>query len=160
MEAVIPHAAEDAVIVCDDRSCESHVHVTPPAIRRPSVYVIVGDVHTSRIAHAFVNGDDLAVVAVVGMVDPRELDRVELTHIDAHDAYGTQMPVLQRCVIAAVAEAVVHGIDIHSGVNHLSEKCEERLSDAVVAEVKVLKIYTPPRFAYVGKHEVELLAAC
>ena len=59
------------------------VHVAPLSHFLRTGDVIVGHVHSARIGNLSVNYDNLAVVAVEHMVNPREAYRVELVNLNA-----------------------------------------------------------------------------
>ena len=91
---LVPHSEENALQITYCISFDAHVHIVPLPYFRPPGDVIVGDVHTTGISYFPVNYYNLPVVAVHGMIDPRECNRVEFHNFNTSVTDCFQMVLL------------------------------------------------------------------
>ncbi len=134
----VPYSEEDGLQVVDGIALDAAVHVAPFTHLFRTFYIIVGHVHATRIAYPSVDDHYLAVVTSIDVVDPGEADRRVLDNLNAVVAQGLQVVLLQRLVVAVVAEAVEHRPDLDTLLALLAQQVEEQRRDGVVAEVEVL----------------------
>ena len=111
---LIPHRQEDTLQIAYRISFYVHVYIVPFTDFGQTVDVIVGNVHSACITDFPVDDDNLAVVAVHGVVDIRKGDRVEFDNFDAACLYRLQMTLFQRLVVRPVTERIEHGTHFYT----------------------------------------------
>ena len=154
---LLPYLHEDALQRVDLVAFYAAVHVAPRAHLLRAIDVVVGNVHATGIGNLSVDDDDFAVVAAEDVVNPREVQRVELVDLDALAAQFADMAVLQRSVVGGVAESIVECSHLYALCRLLGQQVEEQHGDGVVAEVEILQVDAAARFADGLEHVVELL---
>lgn len=88
---LLPEADKDVLQLIHRRSFNAAVHVAPFTHLLGAYKVVVGHVHTSRIAYLPVDDHNLTVVAGPDVVHPRKTDGVELVDLDAVFVEGFQV---------------------------------------------------------------------
>ena len=110
----VPCGEENALQVAYGVSLYAEVHVMPLSYLGQTVQIVVGYVHAACITYAAVNDHYLTMVAVEGVVYPRESDGVEFHQLDTSFADSFHVAVAQRTVVRPVAESVEHGAHLHT----------------------------------------------
>ena len=80
---LLPYLHEDSLQRVDLVAFDAAVHVAPRAHLLRAIDVVVGDVHATGIGNLSVDDDDFAMVAAEDVVNPWEVQRVELIDLDA-----------------------------------------------------------------------------
>ena len=123
---LVPHPQEDALQRVHFFPFNAAVHVAPSAHLLRSFYIIVGNVHPSRVCHLAVDYDNLSVVAVEHMVNPGKAQWVELVDFNAMFSEFHQMFLLQRTVVGVISEAVEQSTHLHSLLSFLCQDVKEQ----------------------------------
>ena len=133
------------------------MHVVPFTDHFRTFYIIVGNVHATRIGYLSIDDHDLAVVTVEDRIDPRELHRLVFVDFDASFPDALDMFLQEGLVVGGIAETIKEGTYLHAFLDLLAEEVEEKTSDAVVSEVKVFEMHTTLSLSNRLKQVVKLL---
>ena len=133
------------------------MHVVPFTDHFRTFYIIVGNVHATRIGYLSIDDHDLAVVTVEDRIDPRELHRLVFVDFDASFPDVLDMFLQEGLVVGGITETIKEGTYLHAFLDLLAEEVEEKTSDAVVSEVKVFEMHTTLSLSNRLKQVVKLL---
>ena len=136
----VPEIDEHALQPSHSIALYAQMQVAPLAKLGFALDVVVGHIHAARIGHHAVNDDNLAMVAVEGMVNPGEPYGVELIDFDANVAQGVKVAMLERAIVGPVAPPIEDGAHLHALGCLARKEAKELLGDGVVAEVEIFQV--------------------
>ena len=97
------------------------------------------------------------MVAMVGVIDPGELDGVELLNLNAQCTDSAQVTVLQRRIITRIAKAIEHGSHLNAFLGLLAKQLKQSKTDAVVPEVEIFEMNVVLGLSDCGEHRRKLI---
>ena len=116
------------------------MHIAPCSYLRGAVDIIVRNIHAADESNAVVDDNNLSVVTMHHVVNPRETDRVEHLYLDTMLTHMLEMFFLQRAVITLVSKGVEQCTHLHAAVSLLFKEMEESITDAVITEIEVFEV--------------------
>ena len=155
----VPYPEEDGLQLVDGVAFDAAMHVAPFTHLFRTFNIIVGHIHAAGIGYLTVDDHNLAVVAAIDVVDPREADGGVLYDVDAVVAQRLEVVLLQRLVVGVVAKTVEHGPDLDTLLALFAQDVEQQRGDAVVAEVEILQVDAALSLPDGAEHVVKLLLA-
>lgn len=129
---------------------------TPVSELGLSFYIIVRHIHASGIGYLPIDDDNLPVIAMKSVIDPRKTKRIELIDLYTSIPQIRKMLFLERTVVRTVSEAVKQSSHFHTLPHLFRQEIKKFSGNGIVAEVKIFQVYAFASLRDSLEHVIEL----